>query len=471
MESTYGLWIIFEPNFKDIIKKNKTKFDNTLKKSTEYVNNFKGDENVKNIHEYLNNYEIVVFYNIIDEYYKNKDFNLILWSSDDFKFKDLFNKPEYADIEKEYGEIFLTLKQFYIDIITTVLAEELYKNKDKIKGTDFDKSLKKYTNKTITEELDNYNKVNYKYELKFPFIFLVEEVCNNKLFTDLIVCNQSGIIKYYEDLVDKYYYRKDNIDKINDKYYELFNILYIINANKFVCDAKILIHKDSNDIDDIINDLTITVYTPDAMHDIKYKHSIINFIEVNGKNYKIEYNDRLPDIVKQCIGNKKFIVINISLIHGMGGHANSLIYNPNFNEVEIFEPKLDEVKDKSLKIVYEGVVKIIFGNSVKYIASEDYITHNIQDLQEKEFCTRELGHCVSWTLWYIDHRLDYPKKNAKDAFEFIFNSFIKYPSQKNELSKLIANYVKYVKAQRITVLTRLPDDSKEKKILEKEWGL
>jgi len=62
----------------------------------------------------------------------------------------------------------------------------------------------------------------------------------------------------------------------------------------------------------------------------------------------------------------------------------------------------------------------------------------------------------------------------QQAFEYIYNTFIKnltYKTEDKELSKLIANYVKYIRAQRITVLKTLPKNSKERLLLEKEWKL
>jgi len=472
---THGLWIIFDPNFKQIIKNDKN-FYTILKDTTESVNSFKeGITDIKIIDEYLTIYIVNTIYQVIEQYYKYPNLDLILWIEDSFMYN---NQLEY-DLENEYGEFFLRFNQFYRDIITTVIVEELYKNKNIIEGTELDNSLIKYTNKTITETLKDYN-IYDKICLGFPFIFLTTQVCEHKLFTDLNVCKFSGIINRLEDLHNKYYYKYDKIEKINNEYYELFNILYIINSSKSVCNILSLINKDSIEINDIINDLTITVASSNPISEIIYKNSSRDFITILEKSkicktqeiiYTINYNKKLKNCINNCLN--KFVVLDINIIHELGSHANALIYNPNTREVEIFEPKFS-IETNKFELIYKKIVNDIFPSNVVYIPSKSYITHNIQDLQEKEFCTSELGHCASWTLWYIEHRLDYPKLTAKEAFEFIVKKYIVNINKKEEsrkLTELIANYVQYIKKQRVTVLNNPNIESRIKELLAKEWGL
>jgi len=498
----YDVSIVINPNFKQLIKDDKD-FDDKIKKLQQKISTqLSGRTDKQTIKIYLYNYINLVNMLFIKAYYDNPE-NIQFWE-DKFQYNNqLLNNPDYSDLSQIYADFFQEFYILYSTLAVLKLVENLYRNKDKIKGTELDKSLVKYTGKTITEtfneykfhynfskwnifsplmkQFEVYDNTNFKHKvcIDFPFEFLMLEVCPNDKFKNYQICRNGGVIQFYNELADKYRYKANIIEKLNDKYFYIFTTLYLINSHKTVCNIRTLINSDSTTIDDIINDINIEISVSNPITFISHKNSVENFFTIQEKTkecgmkkerYTIKYNKHLKSFINTCLKNKKFIIIQVIFIFETTGHANILVYNPNTNEVEIFEPRFDK-KYHTNPLIFKEIMEQIFPSHVKYVYPNSYITHNIQDLQEKEICTVELGHCASWSLWYVDKRLNYPTLTAKQAFEKIVNKYIINITESKELSELIANYVQYIKKQRVTVLNNPDIDPKTKELLSQEWGI
>ena len=71
---------------------------------------------------------------------------------------------------------------------------------------------------------------------------------------------------------------------------------------------------------------------------IDYKYEFLNF-EILWSFQKIFFPSILNDLVKKFLkSNNRFLIIPIGIELNIGSHANMLIYDKKFNEVERFEP-------------------------------------------------------------------------------------------------------------------------------------
>ena len=473
----YNLDIIFNPDFKKIIKNNPqfkkdlNKFKEEYEKPITVINK----ENLKkNLENYINWYN----YSLIEQYYNDPKIDIIYYMEDDYKYTDfMLNNKEFTYLLLTYSDYWLNLWQTSNTIFKSNIIKELYNKRKELNNPTVNKAFEKFKNY-------NNNSFNDRMEVELDFSFLTNYICQDKLFKDLNICSDDNInlINYYYSQRRKYKFKL--IDKIDDNYYTLFNLLYLININKNVCNVKNLLY--NTNINDIQNDLDILILFPDSRYILLTNpREIFNIDAV-----KVNVNKKLKEFIKKCLN--KFIILPVTIIVQDSFHANILIYNPNTKEVEIFDPQ--EEHTNNIDFIYKKMVEKLFSSNIKYVPQKEYITEHIQDLQEKEFCSIEIGHCASWTTWYVEQRLKYPNLTAKQAFNKIYKDLIEnnksYTSydkyavwgvvkpqkvDKTEdplkLSKYIANYVQYIKKQRKTVIDKADIQPEIKELLRKEWNL
>ena len=451
----YDLDIIFDPNFKEIIKndpqfkKNLKKFEEEYKKPITVFN----QQNLKkNLENYINWYN----YSLIEQYYNDPKIDKIYYMEDDYKYTDfMLDNREFTYLLLTYSDYWLNLWQTSNTIFKSNIIRELYNKRKELNNPTVNKAFEKFKNY-------NNNSFNDRMEIELDYLFLTNYICQDKLFKDLEICSDNSIdfLNYYYSLRGKYKY--DLVDKIDDFYYELFNLLYLININKNVCNVKELLY--NNNVNDILIDLNIFILFPDPKYILfTNPREIFNIDAV-----KINVNKKLKEYIKKCLN--KFIILPVNIVKYDLGHANILIYNPNTKEVEIFDP---QEQTENIDFIYKIMVEKLFPSNVKYVPQKEYITQYIQNLQEKEFCSIEIGHCASWVTWYAEQRLKYPNLTAKQAFDKIYKDLMEYNKTEDplKLSKYIANYVQYIKRQRKTVIDKADIQPEIKELLRKEWKL
>jgi hypothetical protein len=344
-----------------------------------------------------------------------------------------------------------------------------------------DKALLKETDNTINETFENFIKTNGKpYNndniknricINFPLLYLTEIACYNKHINHLFVCQNTSFLNYYSEIFSKYFGRDSLIEKLNDKYYEVFSLLYLIEKHENTCNLFKFINS-FDTIENLYDNFIISIVAPDVYRQLS--RQITNKIKIKYENefcgivnetYLIQYNYTVLDIIKNC--SKIFIVLPITINRSIYGHANILIFNSLKREVEIFDP--DFQKDSHDDQIYSKFAKKIFPEDVEYVSQNEYITHAIQDIQQKE-CTDQIGQCAAWTIWYCDNRLQkkYQDKTAKEAFQMIIKEHIE---GNDNLSETIRKYVDFVKKQRKDVLASKNISENIKKILKDEWKM
>lgn len=458
--------IIFNKDFKKL-KDNFDFYDklNEMKMKEFERSESKINENNVNkeiLSEYLDHTIKFLKYSTINIYLNssNNEFIIIPNREREQKYeKFIMQNPQYKRLLFKYSDFFRKMYLLSKNIFYSTAIKELYNS-----------SLKK-------EYIDAFNKVeNYdnsknadRMTVDIPFDELTHKICENDELSGMGICKESNvraIIDYYQ-LFRKY--SVELSEKINDIYYLIYTLLYF-NNNDNVCKFNNLINE--NDIDQIYFDLNTFIILPEPTSIIENKYGEEIIID----DLRVVYNKKLKNYINNCLN--KFIILNLSIVEKSQFHRSVLIYNPNTEEVEIFDPEFVLYQDDTdiITELTHTFVKRLFPQNTKYTPREAYITHNIQDLQEDETCSIEIGHCASWTVWYIEQRLKYPKLDAKSAFKEIFETKIKpllanKDEKTTEMSNFIKKYVQYIKNQRKTVIEKTDMHPEIKELLIKEWNL
>jgi hypothetical protein len=450
--------IFLEPRFfiynvDKILKEKETTLEEKIKFYFEMMKKY-GNE--KNYRKSIDMYLSYVMTSLIEYYYlgikRDENFlyeEIIFPSFNAFPYiKEIIKENNETNMENYYS-ISKFLSEFAMKLFRYKAFKYLYLNKNKYKHL-------------------HYLQKNYSYEE----LYKISQQINEEQLINLVSDNEE-IMQILQ--IEKYYeldYKKLYIF-INDLYTRLFTLLFLINKHKDeVCNVKPLI-KNKGNISQIFYDISIEIM-PKSLYDYtaKIKYEIFPIF-----NQLIVFNTELKKFILNC--KTKFIILPITIfyIDEVNSHANILIYNPNTKEVEIFEPHGYE---RGTSYIFSQFVLNYFPEGTKYVSQEylkfpeKYKKHyGIQYVQENEPCTI-LGHCVSWTIWYADKRLEHPTKTAIEAYNYIMNEIMD-DKQKNKfsnyLTELIDKYVKYIIEQRKEALELLDIDPDIKKLLKDEWKL
>jgi hypothetical protein len=488
--------IIFNDEFNEFMKKKQKFFNQDYQYFAEtYLKLSKlknpTDEEIK---QCLQNYINLQYMEILRKIDYNP--NLIPYIKNDFAFRrQLLKDTNLHIISFDMFDFYETIADFMSDYVKTIIIDLMFKNIYKTKNNPKIKdAIKKYHIDDIDEMFKNFkNTMENRKKLFLPFSF-IKDICS--CFS---LCRVIDEIDEYRKIANEYKFKEHNYKKINNRYFELFNLLFLTNKHSDICNElksfinldKILNKnlKDINVIQSIIDDLSIYIVNQTNLSMISYLEptQIIfkHFYEIDSakqnqiydedKNMVAFSSNKIMGVIRTC--KQKFIVINITLIYdNEDGHANILIFNPNTNEVEIFEPGFNNDENchketNNMKKIYPFLVAELFGKKVEYIPQKDYITYNIQNTQENE-CVANIGHCRTWCIWYVDKRLEYPDKTAKEAFKIISNKYIIGANKTindTNLTNLIANYVDYIHNQRKELLLKRKLPKHIHKILMEEW--
>jgi len=441
---------VIQLNFKKDLKKNEKEFYKIYDELWEAVKTLPKKYNHKTIFAYFDLYYAYLSYSLAKIYYEEKDTMFLFGIDIQIPFEDiLINNFKFNNyLLNYYEELYKTFNGFNLNLFQSHVIKELYKQLNKFdEYPQIAKAFKNYDNENINDIM----------AVKLEPDFLYENVCPKlgKKFKNL--CGQG--VPWFLHIKKKKFVDK-LIQKINTKYYSLFNLLYLTDKHKSVCHIKNLINH--SNLTQIIDDTTIFI---DEENIIEYDKEYQNLLISN--KFTVIYNKKFKDFIYNC--KNKFIVINIGLLLTNINHANILIYNPNTNEVEIFDPSFNPKNKlyKNLNIIYKKLVKLLFPKNTKYISQYDYLTKDIQTHQESEKkAIIKQGYCASWTLWYADKRLKYPKLDAKEAYiKIIKEDLNKYKTNQ------IVKYTDYIRAQRLAVIEKSDIGENIKKLLIEEWNL
>lgn len=450
----FPIFKIFDSDYKKYYKKH---IDETNKNYKYYLNEL--EKPIKkytkeNILNYLENYKIVLSYEIAELYYEAKNPYFTFTVPKDLPILSIIlSKSKFHHLALKYASIITFFHYIQTEYVRSFLTQELYKKQNIFNDPYITKMFSKIKN------YDN-NNPEHRYKINFPINYLQETICPklNSKFNKLCSYDPFEL----QEIINKYKYSLT--EKINNFYDILINILYIIEiATKLkVCSIDNLINKYT--LDQINYDLILYIKFPNSNHIINNPYRD----ELKIKNFLFNYNSKLPKYIQHCIKESKFIIINISLLYELSIHANILIYNPNINEVEIFDGDYNIKKSGVPNSIFKLFIHKFFNKTINYIPQNQYITHSFQKKQEQEIKNNIVqGHCVSWVIWYVEQRLKYPYLNAKQAFNKINQKL----NNKKSLSKMIVSYVKYVRKQHKFILEKTIINKKIKQLLKKYWKL
>lgn len=134
---------------------------------------------------------------------------------------------------------------------------------------------------------------------------------------------------------------------------------------------------------------------------------------------RIFYQDKKTNYISSnllnCIKNiidKRIIILYLSIYYKTNSHAGLIIIDNKKKEIERFETYGISNSDKNIDFVLSThLIKIMFNlkkTKYKYFSPSDY--QNIYDFQSisqeyNRYINECEGFCVSWTFWYLEHRL------------------------------------------------------------------
>lgn len=456
-----SLDIILEPNFKEWFKQNEQQIANKYwEYSDKYLKSKIKENNPKELLENVKNYIKMNKLGIIRFYAKNNFYDTFDFYNDYIYREDFLEYDRNKEALQEYTKYLKSVKDLVYKLFVAQVIENIYKNKDKLNNPKVNEAFKGLKGNSLKDFLTVG--ISYK-DIKNIY-------CNNDILIRTLPCKNLDF-PYKINQTYRKYAMKDKCETINTVSYTIFNLLYLMLGSyrkERICDVKQLINQyDKDKLFGIFRDLSIVV-VPNK-NPLTCSRKTCESLSYG--NYIVYFNSKLREFLKKCVNQDKFIVLNCGMQSQFTGHANILIYNPNTKQVEIFEP---EESDKKIEEVYQYFVQKVFPITtpkIKYVPQREYITHFFQDIQEAEE-TAQTDHCLTWSIWYADKRLEYPDLNAKDAFKKIYNDAKSNLSATRKIfSDLIKEYTDLVKEQRSIVIKQLKEEKQDElaDLLIEEW--
>lgn len=446
---------ILEPNFKEWFKQNEKQIED---KYWEYFLKYFEEKSPKNLLENVKNYIKMTKYGIIQFYAKNNFYDTFDFYNNYLYQYDLLENSKNKEALQEYAKYLKSVKDLVYKLFVAQVIENIYKNKNKLNNPKINEAFKGFQGNSLKDFLTVG--ISYK-DVKNIY-------CNNDILAKTLPCKNLDF-PYRINQTYRKYAMKDKCHTINTVSYTIFNLLYLMLGSyrkERICDVKKLINQyDKDKLFGIFRDLSIIV-VPNNNPLTCSKNTCES---LSYGNYIVYFNKKLREFLKNCVNQDKFIVLNCGMQSQFSGHANILIYNPNTKEVEIFEP---EESEKKIEQVYQYFVSKVFPEQVKYVPQKEYITHFFQDIQEAEE-TAQTDHCLTWSVWYADKRLEYPNLNAENAFKAVYNNAKSNLSATRKIfSDLIKEFSDLVREQRKLVIKQLKEEKQDElaDLLIKEWN-
>jgi len=176
---------------------------------------------------------------------------------------------------------------------------------------------------------------------------------------------------------------------------------------------------------------------------------------------KLHFSSNFHQNFKKCSTKKRFTILPLGIELKNASHANYLIYDSKFNEIERFEPfgssapyKFDYsygLLDKLLEKKFKSI-----DTNIKYISPKDYMPKiGFQFYDSLETNRRKIGDpggfCALWAIWYAEQRLIY----CDISREKLVNKMIGAIKKQNmSFKNLIRNYSKNITNIRDEILKK-----------------
>jgi len=132
--------------------------------------------------------------------------------------------------------------------------------------------------------------------------------------------------------------------------------------------------------------------------------------------------------------NVRFFILPLAIEHVHGSHANYIIYDIVYNEIERFEPHGSrfsggyDYNPSLLDTLIKERYNTIFNNSrmispIEYLPKIGFQSIEVSEGNKYTNIGDPGGFCAIWTIWYVDLRLEYPdiprKKLIEKSMEYI----------------------------------------------------
>lgn len=138
-------------------------------------------------------------------------------------------------------------------------------------------------------------------------------------------------------------------------------------------------------------------------------------IKILWENSNVTYPNNFSENIINC--SKRYYIIPISIHLPNVYHANYLLYDKKFNEIERFEPHgSGQLLDFDYNFTYLDEILSNYFNKINitYIKPIDFLPNvGLQILESYEYKNKKVGDpggfCAVWNVWWIHMRLSHPK--------------------------------------------------------------
>lgn len=242
----------------------------------------------------------------------------------------------------------------------------------------------------------------------------------------------------------------------------LFGLIYLLMKHSNACSTLDREFVQNTELCDFYSDTYVRAGADNTNKKVGLGCHFINF-EIVWSYHKLFFSSNFEENFDKCADNdkKRFTVIPLGIELEKGGHANYIIYDKRFKEVERFEPygsgvpygfdykpdMLDKLLSKRFKEIDE---------SIRYVSPGEYMPKiGFQYFDAIESSSSKVGDpggfCALWSLWYTDQRLTYPDVDRRYLIEQLLKNI---KIQNLSFKNLIRNYSDKVIQIRDSVLNK-----------------
>lgn len=235
----------------------------------------------------------------------------------------------------------------------------------------------------------------------------------------------------------------------------LIGLLYLLKKHKDACSTLNTNFIENKDLCGFYKSIGIIMNS---------KCEFLNF-EIIWVHQKIYLSEGFFEQFKLCKLTKRFIIIPVGIEMREGSHANYMIYDKLYNEIERFEPHgtttpvglnynptlFDDILESRFKLIDENI---------KYIRPKDYlpkIGFQLLDVTEnnKKKIGDPSGFCALWSIWYVDMRLTHKTLTRNKLVKKLIKTI---KTQNMSFKNMIRNYGKNIVDIRDAILSKVGMD-------------
>ncbi len=215
--------------------------------------------------------------------------------------------------------------------------------------------------------------------------------------------------------------------------------------DKYINDQMIIMTNDlyKQPVEFVISDL-VKIYS-------EYFYRILPYLIIWRSSNQYYIHPNLEFLLKKCLlsSNIRFIVLKLTLVTSPNGtHANVIIYDKVKNTLERFEPYgvIPYLETNNLNKLIEELGRKYINNNLKYYTPNDIFgTIGFQTISnDSSINVKQLGNpvgfCLSWTLWYLEMRINNPDVEPNVMLKHVMEEIINNKVVDSE--KLFINFIK-----------------------------